>query len=142
VADLLEVITLVEVQNNFDETRLTALQVEWVRDDPFIKSELIRGTVFFDDLECIGLAFIPLSETLNRIGDTIFASAVIVQNENTEWYVATSTESVPFVVNSTLESGRVCAPRVPEANRQGVPVDLIEVNIYDRFPLPFSLELR
>ena len=63
---------------------------------------------------------------------------------NAEWYVATSTELEPFVVKSALSGDGIncTSPLGAFFFDKGVPVDLVEVNIFDRFPLPYSLELR
>ena len=63
---------------------------------------------------------------------------------NAEWYVATSTEPESFVVKSALGGdGIQCtSPLGAFFFDDGVPVEQVEVNIFDRFPLPYSLELR
>ena len=140
----LEVIIVVDVQNAFGDTRLTILEVYWDDDAdyPFKMTRLVKDRVRFDGLGCTGRAFITLSRPWNRISGNVFASALMRSNDaNAEWYVATSTESEPFVARSQLGSNQTCFSVGP-FDVQGMPVEQVEVNIFDRFPLPYSLDFR
>ena len=146
VTDLLHVITLVEVQNDFDETRLTALQANWKQvenNGPFFDTKIVRRDVAFDGLGCTGQAFITPNILVIRITDTVFASAVT----GGEWYVATSTNEVLFVRQSLLVPGpgildSTCQTPFGPFDQTGAPAEQVEFNIFDRFPLPYTLELR
>jgi len=146
VTDLLHVITLVEVQNDFGETRLTALQANWKQVEnsgPFFDTKIVRRDVAFDGLGCTGQAFITPNILVIRITDTVFASAVT----GGEWYVATSTNEVPFVRQSLLVPGSgilgtICQTPFGPYDQTGAPAEQVEFNIFDRFPLPYTLELR
>ena len=61
---------------------------------------------------------------------------------NAEWYVATSTEPEPFVAESALSGDEIKCTSGSSFFDDGVPAEQVEVNIFDRFPLPYSLELR
>ncbi len=139
------VIIVVDVQNGFGDTRLTVLEAYFSDDDtsnPFNTGGLIKNVVRFDVLGCAGRAFITLTSPWTSIGGNIFASALMGRDANAEWCVATSKESEPFVARSQLGSDQLCIPVGPFFNVQGAPADLVEVNIFDRFPLPYSLEFR
>ena len=152
VSGLLEVITFVEVQNDFDETRLTALEINWRPpsndDNPFkINSTVIQNTLGFDDFGCTGRAFIELRSPWENMAGAVFPSALIRRNLDTEWYVATSLEPETFVIKSLwlgafIGTDQTCRDIEPVELTTSVPAERIELNIFDRFPLPYTLELR
>ncbi len=132
--------TLVEVQNDIGETRLTALEIDWANDPPFTGGNLMSATVRFDGLECTGRAFISTSPSWDRIADSVVVTAVLDRDGMAEWYVATGADPVRFEAISQLDHS--CTSPIGPYDNQWAPADLVEVNIFDRFPLPYSLELR
>jgi len=138
VTDGIIITTFVEVQNIIDETRLTKLNFVW--NNPDNHSIIASAEVRFDKLGCTGKGFIVGST--NNITDSVFSSAVIGIDGNAEWYVATSTEPESFVAESVLGGDGINCTSLSSFSYDGVPVEQVEVNIFDRFPLPYSLELR